>query len=105
MKGFACGLRASVHLGTGACIGMGIGVWNGVSITLLDGVRKCVRAGSRNVSLDDAGGEDGQTGRIRGRSMLLSLGLEIMSSSLGQGCVVTHYFIKAVRTTMGLSWR
>jgi hypothetical protein len=47
-KGYACGLRASarVRLGTCACIGMGIGIWNGVVITLLDGVRERAREGS-----------------------------------------------------------
>jgi hypothetical protein len=86
-KGYACGLKASVRLGTCAYIGMGIGIWNGVGITLLDGVRECARAGSFNASLDDARGEDGRTGRVSGRSTLSSLGLEIMSSSTsGRGC-------------------
>jgi len=51
-----------VRSGTGACIGMGIGIWNSISITLLDGVRECARAGSCNASLDDAGGKIGGQG-------------------------------------------
>jgi hypothetical protein len=62
MKGFTYTLRASVRLGTGACIGMGIGIWNGIDVMLLGGVCECVRAGSCNASLDDAGGKTGGQG-------------------------------------------
>ena len=61
-KGFACGLRASVCLGTGAWIGTGIGIWNGIGIILLDGVHKCARAGSCNASLGDTRGKTGRQG-------------------------------------------
>ena len=69
-----------MHLGTGACIRMGIGIWNSVGITFLDGVHKCARAGSCNASLDDARGKDRWTGHVSRRSMSSLLGLEIMSS-------------------------
>jgi hypothetical protein len=61
-KGYACGLRVSVRLGTCACVGLGIGIWKGVVITLLDGVRECAREGSCNASLDNPRGGGGKTG-------------------------------------------
>ena len=61
-KGFACGLRAPVRLGTGAWVGTGIGIWCGVGITLLNGVHECARAGSCNASPSDTGGKTGGQG-------------------------------------------
>lgn len=58
-KGFICELRVPMHLETGACIVMGIRIWNGIGVMLLDGVHKCAMAGSCNTSQDDTGGEDG----------------------------------------------
>jgi hypothetical protein len=70
----------SVRLGTGACMGMGIGIWNDVDIKLFDGLRECEMAGSDNGSLDDGGREPVEKGG-GGGSKSSSLGLEIMSSS------------------------
>lgn len=38
------GLITSVRLRTGGCMGMGIGIWNGVDIKLFDGLRECEMA-------------------------------------------------------------
>ena len=51
-----------MRLGTGACIGTGIGIRNGAGIKLFDEVRECEMVGSYKGSLDDGGREEVEKG-------------------------------------------